>query len=66
MTTGHHVLLCFDGSDGARESIEAPGGLLGGGKGLVLDVVEPFSPAVLHGVAGDATNPSTGERRGQE
>lgn len=61
MTTGSPVLLCYDGSEGAREAIEIAGNLLSGGNALVLNVVESLSPAVFHGAAGDATDPPTDE-----
>jgi nucleotide-binding universal stress UspA family protein len=36
------VLLCFDGSDGARHAITAAGALLGGGPAVVACVWEPL------------------------
>ena len=57
----HPVLLCDDGSEGAREAIAVAGQLLVGRDAIVLTVVESLSPAVFYGVAGDATTPS-GER----
>lgn len=54
----HPVLLCDDGSEGAREAIAVAGRLLAGREAVVLSVVESLSPAVFHGVGGDATNPS--------
>lgn len=57
----HPVLLCDDGSEGAREAIAVAGQLLAGREAIVLTVVESLSPAVFYGVAGDATSPSEGE-----
>ncbi len=41
------VLLCFDGSDGARRAIAEAAGLLGGGTALVVHVWEPVSALML-------------------
>lgn len=57
----HPVLLCDDGSDGAREAIAVAGQLLAGRDAVVLTVVESLSPAVFYGGGGDATSPSEGE-----
>ncbi len=56
MSTEHPVLLCYDGSEGAREAIEVAGRLFGGGRAVVLNVVESLSPAVFYGAEGDATH----------
>lgn len=54
------VLLCDDGSEGAREAFAVAGQLLAGRDAVVLTVVESLSPAVFYGVGGDATSPSGG------
>ena len=54
------VLLCDDGSEGAREAFVVAGQLLAGRDAVVLTVVESLSPAVFYGVGGDATSPSGG------
>jgi nucleotide-binding universal stress UspA family protein len=54
----HPVLLCDDGSEGAREAIAVAGQLLAGRDAVVLTIVESLSSAVFHGVGGDATIPS--------
>ena len=41
------MLLCFDGSDGARRAIAEAAGLLGGGPALVVHVWEPVSALML-------------------
>jgi nucleotide-binding universal stress UspA family protein len=40
------VLLCYDGSEPARNAIRAAGELLGGGPATVLSVWEPFRPSL--------------------
>jgi nucleotide-binding universal stress UspA family protein len=57
----HPVLLCYDGSEGAREAIAVAGQLLASREALVLNVVESLAPAVFYGVEGDATSPPEGE-----
>ena len=57
----HPVMLCDDGSEGAREAIAVAGRLFAGRDAIVLTVVESLSPAVYHGAGGDATSPSEGE-----
>ena len=57
----HPVLLCYDGSEGAREAITVAGQLLASREALVLHVVESLSPAVFYGAGGDATSPPEGE-----
>ncbi|MCY7303338.1 MAG: universal stress protein [Thermoleophilia bacterium] len=59
MSGEHPILLCYDGSDGAKEAIEVAGRLFGGGHAVVLNVVESLSPAVFYGAKGDATFPPT-------
>lgn len=61
MNSDHPVLLCYDGSEGAREAIEVAGRLFGGGRAVVLNVVESLSPAVFYGGGGDVTEPAEGE-----
>jgi hypothetical protein len=41
------VLLCYDGSDPARQAIERAGRVLGGGKAVVLTVWESVGSAIL-------------------
>lgn len=41
------VLLCYDGSDPAREAIERAGRVLGGGEAVVLTVWESLGSALL-------------------
>ncbi len=57
----HPVLLCDDGSDGAREAIAVAGQLLACRDAVVLTVVESLSPAVFYGAGGAATRPPAGE-----
>ena len=57
----HPVLLCDDGSEGAREAIAVAGKLLAGRDAIVLTVVQSLSPAVFYGAGGDATRPPEGE-----
>lgn len=61
MSGEHPVLLCYDGSDGSREAIEVAGRLFGGGRAVVLNVVESLSPAVFYGAEGDVTHPPEDE-----
>jgi nucleotide-binding universal stress UspA family protein len=42
------VLLCYDGSDGARRAIERAGVLVGGGPATVLTVCEPTEGLLAH------------------
>ena len=45
MTNDHAkpILICYDGSDGAKRAIEAAGGLFAGRKTIVLNVWSPIS-----------------------
>ena len=40
------ILVCYDGSDGARRAIETAGSLFGGRKAIVLNVWSPISVMV--------------------
>ncbi|HEU6443510.1 MAG TPA: universal stress protein [Gaiellaceae bacterium] len=61
MNAKRPLLLCYDGSEDAREAIEVAGRLFGSGRAVVLNVVESLSPAVFYGAEGDATEPPEGE-----
>lgn len=61
MSSEHPVLLCSDGSEGSHDAIEVAGRLFGGGRAIVLNVVESLSSAVFHGAQGDATRPPDDE-----
>lgn len=54
------VLLCYDGSDNARQAIERAGQLLGGGEAVVLTVWESLGSAILRSL------PSGGTEFGRE
>jgi nucleotide-binding universal stress UspA family protein len=49
------VLLCFDGSEPARQAIERAGRVLGGGKAVVLTVWESVGSAILRHTPSEAT-----------
>jgi hypothetical protein len=49
------VLLCYDGSDGARWAIEHAGRVLGGAEGVVLTVWESLGSAILRHVPSGET-----------
>ncbi len=40
----HPVLICYDGSDGARRAIDAAAALLGPRRAVVLDLGPPLPP----------------------
>lgn len=61
MNAEHPFLLCYDGSEGAREAVAVAGQLFGGGTAIVLGVVETLALAAFHGSAGDATHPRAGD-----
>jgi hypothetical protein len=49
------VLLCYDGSESARQAIERAGRLLGGGNAVVLTVWESVGSAILRHTRSEAT-----------
>ena len=49
------VLLCYDGSDNARQAVEQAGQLLGGGEAVVLTVWESLGSAILRRLPSDKT-----------
>ena len=51
MTPQGPVLLCYDGSEEARNAIRVGGRLLGGGPALVLTVWKPFDLSLFRPVS---------------
>lgn len=49
------VLLCYDGSEPARQAIERAGRVLGGGNAVVLTVWESVGSAILRHTPSEAT-----------
>jgi hypothetical protein len=49
------ILICYDGSDGAKHAIEAAAGLLGGHPAVVLAVGPPLTPEESYAALGPMT-----------